>query len=150
MADKIHFYSAIDPPPVVPLPTGDGREKNYVLDPEKNEVVAEGYTDFQSMIQAAGDSCDFKKILAKYRQTGDVTLLKVRRELNGDFTSAPETPMQASLAEKALMNLYNEEFAGEYPTFSDFLAAYWKGGSDEKEHAPVSPPAASDAEKNPA
>lgn len=76
-------------------PCGTPFVPHYRLDPERDTVVIDGEDDLDAMIQAAADSCDLNKIIARFNQTHDLSLFQVRESMFGDFTAAPKSLAEA-------------------------------------------------------
>lgn len=136
MSNKLYF-DADNLPPSESIPSGNGFEPVYRLDPVTDLVIRDGERDLQSMIQAAEDSCRVDKILERYEQTGDETLFQQRATLIADLTSAPGTIQEAYM----LLRQCKESFDSLPPAmrdgkdnFADFvlsLAPQMKTGQKE-------------------
>lgn len=119
------YFSEFDLPPVVPSEPGNGKMKQYRLDPIKNEVVLDGEVDLQELINAAKDSCDMHKIIARFQQTNDETLLKIRSTIEGgDFTMFPDSALAAQMTLRELKEQFeaNPDLVTKFGTFANFSA----------------------------
>lgn len=119
------YYSEFDLPPVIPSEVGSGKMKRYRLDPIKNEVVLDGEDDLQELINAAKDSCDMHKIVARFHQTNDETLLKIRSTIEGgDFTMFPDSSQAAQMQLRELRDKFegNPALVAKFGTFANFSA----------------------------
>lgn len=125
---KVKYYTEFNLPPVIPSVSGTGKQKHYALDPLKNEVIQDGEDDFQMLIDAARDSVDVHKILAKFHQTNDETLLQIRSTISGDMTVFPGSVLEAQEKLRELSVIYseNDELRGLFKDFADFA----KRGTD--------------------
>lgn len=119
------YYSEFDLPPVVPSDPGNGKVERYRLDPIKNQVVLDGEDDLQELIQAAKDSCDIHKIIARFQQTQDQALLKIRSTIEGgDFTMFPDSALAAQMQLRELKDKFESdpELLAKFGTFANFSA----------------------------
>lgn len=120
----MRYYNEFDLPPVIPSETGDGKMKRYRLDPIKNDVVLDGEDDLQELINAAKDSCDMHKIIARFKQTNDETLLKIRSTIEGgDFTMFPDSALAAQMQLRELRDkfLADPDLVAKFGTFPNFI-----------------------------
>lgn len=117
------YYSEHNLPPVIPSEPGQEKVPHYRLDPIKNEVIQDGEDDFQTLIQASKDSCDVHKVLARYKQTQDETLLKIRSTLEGfDQTNFPGSALEAQMRLRELSEIYENDprLKNAFSSFADF------------------------------
>lgn len=119
------YFTEFDLPPVIPSDPGTGKMKRYRLDPIKNEVVLDGEDDLQELINAAKDSCDMHKIIARFQQTNDETLMKIRSTIEGgDFTMFPDSALAAQMKLRELREqfLSDQDLVSKFGTFPNFIA----------------------------
>lgn len=117
------YYSEFNLPPVILSEPGEEKVPHYRLDPIRNEVIQDGEDDFQTLIQASKDSCDVHKVLARYKQTQDETLLKIRSTLEGfDQTNFPGSTLEAQMRLRELSEIYENDprLKKSFSSFADF------------------------------
>lgn len=117
------YFSEHNLPPVIPSEPGEEKVPHYRLDPIKNEVIQDGEDDFQTLIQASKDSCDVHRVLARYKQTQDETLLKIRSTLEGfDQTNFPGSTLEAQMRLRELSEIYENDprLRKAFSSFADF------------------------------
>lgn len=116
------YFTEFNPPPVIPSVPGTGKQPLYRLDPMKDEVFLDGEEDLQELINASADSVDCHKILARFRQDQDETLLQIRSTISGDMTVFPGSVLEAQQKMRELQEIYanNSELRARFKDFADF------------------------------
>lgn len=137
-------YTDAKRPPFRPTEPGGHFQPHYELVPETGEVEVVGEDNIHEMIQASETSSRLDCILAKYEQSGDSSVLDIRRSIFADVTTAPgslqESIMMARNALYIYENLTPEERV-QYPTFNAMVEALSKGSESPAAPAASSEPA---------
>lgn len=125
------YFTADNLPPVPAVESGSGFNPHYRLDPLTDEVIRDGEDDLQSMIQAAGDSCNINRILQRYELTGDDTLLRQRAQLIADLSAAPGSLQEAYMLLQNVRQSFDALPADQkhnFNNFADFVLNFDKKG----------------------
>jgi len=85
MPNKL-YYDADNLPPRIAMPSGDGTNPHYRLDPLTDTVIRDGDDDLQSMINAAESSCNIYDVIRRYQQSGNPAILQQRQAMFGDLS----------------------------------------------------------------
>lgn len=140
------FFNEFRQPDVIPSVPGSPSSPVYRLDPLSDEVIQDGEENIQDLINAAADSVDVHKILARFNQTQDETLLRIRSTIEGDLTVFPGSVQEAQMRLRELQEIYSEnpELRALFKDFADFsrrglTADAWKVKKEQE--APAVPEA---------
>jgi len=131
------FYSAYNPSPTIPTPTGDGTEDKFELRIDKNGVKnleKVGKTNLYEKIQAGLEQTLIYNILERFN-AGDTAVLEKAKGQFGDFTQFP-----TNLAEAQQQVINAEIMFNELPvkvrkefneSYTQFLASFSDGSYKE-------------------
>lgn len=138
MPNKIYF-DADNLPKIEPIPSGNGKNPHYRLDPLKDEVVRDGEDDLQQMIEMAEKSCRIDEILRRYRQSGDPAIFQQRQAMFGDYVVTEGSYQQLLVLSNQIRMVYDgldQETKAKVGTLDQFMQAMAK---EYKVSAPAEP-----------
>lgn len=123
------YFTADDHPPRGFTNAGDPIQKEYRLDPDRNEVVVSGETNLQDLIDSAENSARLDKILERYQvdenlcyfpqYSGVIDMTRTPRDLSGAFELVDNA--------RTVFNALTTEQQNKFGSFAGFCAAVDSG-----------------------
>lgn len=125
------FLKTYDEVKMVPNSPGNAIEKTYVQRYKKDGtpyLEESGTKNNVEIVRSFKDVCDYEKIIKRYRQTGDISLLQRSKGVYADMSDFPDSLIEAYDVIQRAQNVFytlpveTKEFYGN--SFSRFLADF--------------------------
>lgn len=137
------YYTADEHPPRGFTNPGNPIQKEYKLDPDRNEVVVAGETNLQDLIDSAENSARLDKVLERYQIDEDLCYFPQYRGVI-DMTRAPRDLSGAFELVDSARSVYNSlstDQQNKFGSFAAFCSAIDRGDvSFDAPPAPVKKP----------